>query len=153
MWFLFISIQTHFHTINKRNCNLGEINWLSTLLFRGGKMWVMSHKVIHRRDKSFFPQSIAEQSQLLLLEKRTIKTYVDQLKYPKVRKLTHPPTSLTLTGFCRSCSVIHHCDHRVHWAVSSFILTVSPVQLLPINYIPRHHWSPPFYQTKESSVA
>lgn len=37
MWFLFISIQTNFHTINKRNCNLGEINWLSTLLFRGGE--------------------------------------------------------------------------------------------------------------------
>lgn len=33
----FFSIRTHFHTINKRNCNLGEINWLFTLLFRGGK--------------------------------------------------------------------------------------------------------------------
>lgn len=37
MWFLFILIQTHFHTINKSNCNLGEINWLSTLILRGGK--------------------------------------------------------------------------------------------------------------------
>lgn len=112
MWFLFILIQTHFHSINKRNFSLWEINWLSVLIYRTGKMRVISHKVIHRWDKLLLTvnyrgmagaieKSIKKEGKLLLRNWYILKRVIWCIPIPHSLWVLHTLSShFLLSGRC-----------------------------------------------------
>lgn len=151
MWFLFISIQTNFHTINKRNCNLGEINWLSTLLFRGGKNAGDEPQSDSQTRQTAFHNQLQGKAICCCWKRRgkaNIKPLLINWKNLKIAG-SHIPTPPWL-WVSYTCSVIHLSEHCMDWAVLLYIPGLSLIQPLQGNYVPRRHWSLLFYQTKET---